>query len=144
VAGGRSVDHINTPRHSDFLHTTLNYLHLFAAIPLLQLVIMTPPPSHVSNMPLPDFVYALPDNMAPQPSLTRFWCRGSVTRLTTASKTDPDGTIASFIAVFRRAEGYATRNNNFGVCSGCAQAHEGGCVEVCPGSLRCRSGIDAK
>ena len=72
VAGGRLVDYINTLQHSDFLHTTLNYLHLFAAIPLLQLVIITLPPSHVLNKPLPDFVYALPNNIALQPLLTRF------------------------------------------------------------------------
>lgn len=93
---------------------------------------MTPPPSHVSNKALPDFVYALPDNMAPQPSLTRFWCRNSITRLTTQSKKAPDGTTESFIEVLRGPQGYATRKNNFGVCNSCVEAKEGGCVEVCP------------
>jgi hypothetical protein len=96
---------------------------------------MTPPPPHVSNKPLPDHVYALPDNMASQPSLTRFWCRASITRLTTVSKRAPTGTIESFIEVLRRPEGYATRKNNFGVCSGCSENKEGGCVEVCSQSL---------
>ena len=81
---------------------------------------MTLLPLYVLNKPLPDFVYALPDNMALQPSLTRFWCRGSVTRLTTALKTNPNSTLSLFIAVFQRAEGYAMCNNNFGVCSSCA------------------------
>jgi hypothetical protein len=93
---------------------------------------MAPPLSHVSNKALPDFVYALPDNMAPQPSLTRFWCRGSITRLTTKSKRAPTGTTLSFVEVFRRAEGYATRKNNFGVCSSCSDAKEGACIEVTP------------
>jgi hypothetical protein len=97
---------------------------------------MTPPPSHVSNKALPDFVYALPDNMAPQPSLTRFWCRNSITCLTTQSKKAPDGTTESFIEVLRRPQGYATRKNNFGVCNSCVEAKEGGCVEVCPLLLR--------
>jgi hypothetical protein len=65
VAGGRLVDYINILWHSNFLYTILNYLHLFAVIPLLQLVTMTLLPSYVLNKPLPDFMYALPDNMAP-------------------------------------------------------------------------------
>jgi hypothetical protein len=102
---------------------------------------MTPPPTHVSNKEIPNFVYALPENMAPQPSLTRFWCRGSITRLTTASKRAPNGTIESFIEVLRRPEGYGTRKNNFGVCSSCADAKEGACVEVWPVSFQYRSGV---
>ena len=96
----------------------------------LQLFIMVPPPAHVSNRAIANFVYALPENMAPQPSLTRFWCRGSVTRLTTKSFKDPDGTMESFIVVLRSPDGYGVRKNNFGVCSGCSGAKEGACIEV--------------
>ena len=103
---------------------------------------MTPPPSHISNRPLPDFVYALPDNMAPQPSLTRYFCRGSIKRLTTKSSKHPNGTTESFIHVFRRPQGYATRKNNFGVCSSCTNAKEGRCDEVIPLPVQCCSSAD--
>lgn len=91
---------------------------------------MTPPPTHITNRALPDFVYALPENMAPQPSLSRYWCRGSIIRLTTVSSKLPNGTIESFMEVFRRPQGYGTRKNNFGVCSSCSEAKEGKCIEV--------------
>ncbi|UPX20896.1 uncharacterized protein EKO05_0011109 [Ascochyta rabiei] len=93
---------------------------------------MTPPPSHIARQALPDHVYQLPDNMQPQPSLSRYWCRGSVTRLTTHSKYDPKGTIESFMYVFRRPGGYGLRKDNFGVCAGCVEAKVGECVEVFP------------
>ncbi|UPX16323.1 uncharacterized protein EKO05_0006731 [Ascochyta rabiei] len=93
---------------------------------------MTPPPSHIARQALPDHVYQLPDNMQPQPSLSRYWCRGSVTRLTTHSKYNPKGTIESFMYVFRRPGGYGLRKDNFGVCAGCVEAKVGECVEIDP------------
>jgi hypothetical protein len=100
---------------------------------------MTPPPVHVSKKDLPNHVYALPENMAPQPSLTRYWCRNSITRLTTQAKSAPDGTTQSFADVFRRPGGYATRKNNFGICNSCQSAKSGGCIEVYPLAIRCCS-----
>ncbi|UPX13410.1 uncharacterized protein EKO05_0003918 [Ascochyta rabiei] len=93
---------------------------------------MTPPPTYISREALPNHVYQLPKSMQPQPSLSRYWCRASITHLTTSSKSDPDGTILSFIRVFRRPGGYGLRKDNFSVCPCCVLSKEGKCVEIDP------------
>jgi hypothetical protein len=89
-------------------------------------------PTSVSNAPLPDHVYSLPPNMQAQPSLTRFWCESYLVSLTTASSKDPDGTVHGLTRSMQ-VPGYCSRKTNFGICSGCAAAKKGSCVEV--GSL---------
>jgi hypothetical protein len=91
---------------------------------------MALPLSHVLNKALPDFVYILPNNIALQLSLTRFWCRSSITRLTTKSKRAPTSTTLSFVKVFYCAKGYATHKNNFSVYSSYSNTKEGAYIKV--------------
>lgn len=88
------------------------------------------PPVAISNRALPDFVYTQPDNLQPQPSLTRFWCERCVCALSTQSKSLPDGSLDGFIEVMLDNTEYCARKGNYGVCQGCRSAKTGGCVEV--------------
>ncbi|KAF2829591.1 hypothetical protein CC86DRAFT_380274 [Ophiobolus disseminans] len=98
-------------------------------------------PTSVSSAPLPDHVYSLPPNMQAQPSLTRFWCESCLVSLTTTSSKDPDGTVHG-LARSMQVPGYCSRKTNFGICSGCAAAKNGSCVEISPEFRRAANILD--
>lgn len=90
---------------------------------------MPTPPATVSNSSIPDHIYVLPPNLASQPGMVRWWCVSCLIALTTVSKTEPTGTLDSFIKVLRDDK-FCTRKGNSGACNTCTKVHKA-CVVVC-------------
>jgi len=89
------------------------------------------PISHaVSNAPLPDHVYVLPQHLQAQPALVRPACQACLVSLVTTSKGPiSNGTAAGLARSFMGAH-FCARNDTYGVCDPCKAAHKGSCLAV--------------
>jgi hypothetical protein len=97
---------------------------LYFTISLLPSSTMAPSLSTTSNEPIPDYIWALPLHLEPQPALVQPWCTNCLASFT------KDGKSASQAAT-------CSRVNVYSVCAPCASGKKGNCVAVCfPRSFR--------
>jgi hypothetical protein len=78
---------------------------------------MAPSIENTSNEPIPDYIWALPAHLEPQPALVAPWCSNCLAGYARG------GTDA-------RGREDCSRTNIYAVCTNCAKGNKGGCVPV--------------